>query len=57
VDAGYFKKKSAAHLYRQSAVRINMTEMGVEDESALLCQMYEYNYVRDEVISGNRVLF
>jgi hypothetical protein len=39
VDAGYFKKKSAAHLYRQSAVRINMTEMGVEDESALLCQM------------------
>ena len=57
VDAGYFKMKSAAHLYRQSAVRINMTEMGVEDESALLCQMYEYNYVRDEVISGNRVLF
>ena len=57
VDAGYFKKKSAAHLYRQSAVRINITEMGVEDESALLCQMYEYSYVRDEVISGNRVLF
>ncbi|KAL3808316.1 hypothetical protein ACHAXA_004045 [Cyclostephanos tholiformis] len=38
------------------AVRINITEDGVKDESVLLYQMREYNYDRDVVISGNNVL-
>ena len=43
-------------MYRNSAVRINMTEKGVKDESALLFQMIPYNFKRDVVISGNQVL-
>ncbi len=54
-DAGYFRNP-APHAYRRSIVRINITEEGVKDESVLLYQMIQYEYDRDTVISGNRVL-
>ena len=55
VDTGYWRNP-APHMYRNSAVRINITDNGVNDESTLLFQMIPYNYVRDVVISGNQVL-
>ncbi|KAL7548631.1 hypothetical protein ACHAWF_011900 [Thalassiosira exigua] len=55
VDTGYWRNP-APHLYRQSAVRINITAEGVKDESTLLFQMIQYNFNRDAVISGNQVL-
>jgi hypothetical protein len=47
---------SAPHVYRNSAVRINITERGVKDESTLLFQMIPYNFNRDVVITGDQVL-
>jgi hypothetical protein len=55
VDAGYWRNP-APHLYRQSAVRINITKEGVKDESTLLYQMIPYKFDRDTVISGDQVL-
>lgn len=55
VDTGYFRNP-APHAYRQSVVRINITEEGVKDESTLLFQMIPYAFDRDAVISGNQVL-
>ncbi|KAL3803061.1 hypothetical protein ACHAW5_009471 [Stephanodiscus triporus] len=55
VDTGYFRNP-APHVYRQSIVRINITEEGVKEESTLLFQMIEYAYAWDAVISGNQVL-
>ena len=46
----------APHMYRNSAVRINITERGVKDEATLLFQMRPYNFNNDIVISGNEVL-
>ena len=47
---------SAPHMYRNSAVRINITEKGVNDEATLLFQMRPYNFNKDIVISGDEVL-
>ncbi|KAL7431803.1 hypothetical protein ACHAXM_005176 [Skeletonema potamos] len=55
VDTGYWRNP-APHLYRQSAVRINITKEGVSDDSMLLYQMIPYKFDRDVVISGDQVL-
>jgi len=55
VDTGYCRNP-APHLYRQSAVRINITKEGVNEESTLLYEMLPYNFNKDAVISGNQVL-
>lgn len=55
VDAGYCRNPFP-HLYRQSAVRINITEEGVDSQSTLLFQMIEYKPTRDKVVSGDQVL-
>ena len=55
VDTGYFRNP-APHVFRRSAVRVNITEMGVNRDSVLLYQMIPYEYDRESVISGNRVL-
>lgn len=55
VDTGYWRNP-APHLYRQSAVRINITKEGVADDSMLLYQMLPYNFDREVVISGDQVL-
>ena len=55
VDTGYCRNP-APHLYRQSVVRINITDAGVKDESTLLFQMINYNFNRSTVISGDQVL-
>ncbi|KAL3778413.1 hypothetical protein HJC23_004734 [Cyclotella cryptica] len=55
VDTGYWRNP-APHLYRKSAVMINITEEGVKDESTLLFQMIDYNFNREVVISGDQVL-
>ena len=55
VDTGYWRSP-APHLYRQSVVRINITDAGVKDESMFLLQMINYNFNRSTVISGNQVL-
>jgi hypothetical protein len=55
VDTGYFRNP-APHAYRQSVVRINITQEGVKDDSVLLYQMINYNYNQETVISGNQVL-
>mmetsp|Transcript_38233 Transcript_38233/g.70528 ORF Transcript_38233/g.70528 Transcript_38233/m.70528 type:complete len:568 (-) Transcript_38233:306-2009(-) len=55
VDTGYWRNP-APHMYRQSAVRINITKEGVNDDATLLFQMIPYNYDRDAAISGNQVL-
>mmetsp|Transcript_16104 Transcript_16104/g.24352 ORF Transcript_16104/g.24352 Transcript_16104/m.24352 type:complete len:559 (+) Transcript_16104:67-1743(+) len=55
VDTGYWRNP-APHMYRQSAMRINMTKEGVTDESMLLYQMQPYNFDREVVISGDQVL-
>ena len=55
VDTGYWRNP-APHLYRNSAVRINLTERGVSDDSTLLFQMIPYDFNRDTVISGDQVL-
>ena len=55
VDTGYWRNP-APHMYRQSAVRINITKEGVKEDSTLLFQMIPYNFDRDAVISGNQVL-
>ena len=55
VDTGYFRSP-APHAYRQSVVRINITQEGVKDDSVLLYQMINYNYNQETVISGNQVL-
>jgi hypothetical protein len=55
VDTGYWRNP-APHMYRNSAVRINITERGVDNESTLLFQMIPYNFDREVVISGDQVL-
>jgi hypothetical protein len=55
VDTGYFRNP-APHVHRRSAVRVNITKMGVKRDSVLLYQMIPYEYDRETVISGNRVL-
>lgn len=55
VDTGYWRNP-APHMFRQSAVRINITKEGVKDESTLLYQMIPYDFDRDKVTSGNQVL-
>ncbi|KAL7541074.1 hypothetical protein ACHAXR_010613 [Thalassiosira sp. AJA248-18] len=55
VDTGYCRNP-APTLYRQSAVRINITKDGVKDESTLLFEMIPYKFDREVVISGNQVL-
>lgn len=54
-DTGYFRNP-APHAYRQSVVRINVTERGVSDESALMFQMIPYKNTREKVVTGNQVL-
>ncbi|KAL9188351.1 hypothetical protein ACHAXT_006729 [Thalassiosira profunda] len=55
VDTGYCRNP-APHLYRQSAVRVNITEEGVNDEALLLFQMIPYKFNREKAISGDQVL-
>ncbi|EJK68952.1 hypothetical protein THAOC_09834 [Thalassiosira oceanica] len=55
VDAGYCRNP-APHLYRNSAVRINITEDGVRSDSVLMFQMIPYDHNRGKAISGNQVL-
>ena len=55
IDTGYCRGPFP-HLYRQSAVRINITDAGVDDESMLLLQVWKYNFNRSNVISGDQVL-
>jgi hypothetical protein len=55
IDTGYCRGPFP-HLYRQSAVRINITDAGVDDESMLLLQVWKYNFNRTNVISGDQVL-
>ena len=55
VDTGFWRGP-APHLYRQSAVRVNLTKEGVSDDSMLLHQMIPYKFDRETVISGDQVL-
>lgn len=55
VDTGYWRNP-APHMYRQSAMRINMTKEGVSDDSMLLYQMLPDSSDREVVISGDHVL-
>jgi hypothetical protein len=55
VDTGYWRNP-APHLYRNSAVRINVTKEGVSDDALLLYQMKPYKFNRETVISGDTVL-
>ena len=55
VDTGYWRNP-APHLYRQSAVRVNITKEGVNPDSTLLFEMIPYNYNKEKVISGDQVL-
>lgn len=55
VDTGYWRNP-APHMYRQSAVRVDVTAEGVDPGKVLLFQMIPYNYNREAVISGNQVL-
>lgn len=54
-DTGYWRNP-APHMYRQSAMRINMTKEGVSDDSMLLYQMLPDSSDREVVISGDNVL-
>lgn len=54
-DAGYWRG-SAPHLHRRSAVRINITEEGVDANAALLFQMRPYKFDRGVAVDGNEVL-
>ena len=55
IDTGYWRNP-APHIYRQSAMRINITKEGVSDDSMLLYQMIPDNDDRDVIISGDQVL-
>ena len=55
VDAGYWRNP-APHLFRDSAVKINITAEGVDPGAALLFQMIPYSYNREVAISGDQVL-
>lgn len=55
VDTGYWRNP-APHLYRKSAVMIDITKEGVKEDAALLFQMIPYTFDRDVVISGDQVL-
>ena len=55
VDTGYWRNP-APHLWRQSAVRINITQEGVNDDATLLFQMRPDNNDREVIINGNEVL-
>jgi len=55
VDTGYWRNP-APHMYRQSAMRINITKEGVSDDSMLLYQMLPDTSDREVIISGDHVL-
>lgn len=52
---GYWRNP-APHLYKQSAVRINITKEGVNEGATLMFQMIPYKFDRQVVIDGNQVL-
>lgn len=52
---GYWRNP-APHLYKQSAVRINITKEGVNEGATLMFQMIPYKFDRQVVINGNQVL-